>query len=83
MSGKSCRLVRYLLLALNVLNGLAIEVTFKGQEYFSYSLKNDNIPTDKNVITLRFKTIHPSGLLIYSRGTSDYVQLELINGVLK
>lgn len=73
----------WIYLVLSVLYAECVEVTFRGKEFFSYSLKQASIPTDKNVITLRFKTIYPSGLLFYSRGSSDYIQLELIDGALK
>lgn len=80
-----CRLLRLAVftITLNMLSVFGIQITLKGKEYLTYSLKDASIPADKNFITFRFKTIHPSGLLIYSRGNSDYIQLELINGVLK
>lgn len=80
---KTLCLLSCIVVALNIFSSSAIEVTFKGQEYFSFSLKNYPIRTDRNTITLRFKTIHPSGLVFYSRGRTDYIQLELINGALK
>lgn len=84
-NNKMRRLLRLVVftIALNVFNVFGTEVTLKGQEYLTYSLKDVSIPASQNFITFRFKTIHPSGLLIYSRGNSDYIQLELINGVLK
>ncbi|XP_031574453.1 contactin-associated protein-like 2 [Actinia tenebrosa] len=80
-----CRLLRLVVLTvvLNIFTVFGTEITLKGQEYLTYSLKGVSIPADKNFITFRFKTIHPSGLFMYSRGNSDYIQLELINGVLK
>lgn len=72
------------IVAVNAFQVLATEVTFKGREYFSYNFKiRPAITTNKNAISLRFKTIHPSGLMLYSRGISDYIKLELLNGVLK
>lgn len=70
-------------MCLNPLAVVTIEVTFHDGEYFSFSLKDNPIPVYKNVISLRFKTIHRSGLLLYGRGAMDFFQLELVNGVLR
>ncbi|EDO39261.1 predicted protein [Nematostella vectensis] len=63
---------------------LTTEITLRGSQYISYNIKPSEIRSKKNILSFRFKTIHPSGLLIYSRGSTwDYIQLELIQGALK
>ena len=60
------------------------EVTFSGQEYITYDLRSRSLDARRNQIQLEFKTIHPTGILIYSRGSQDdYIQLELRHGVLR
>lgn len=63
---------------------LSTEVTFRGHEYITYDLRSRPIGARQNRIQLKFKTIYPTGILIYSRGSQDdYVQLELRDGVLR
>lgn len=63
-----------------------VEVSFSGRDYIEYDL-NANMNTMDSVkteIELRFKTIHPNGLLLFSKGTTnDFLQLELKEGTIR
>ena len=63
---------------------LCTEVTFRGREYIAYGLQSQHRGSRSNNIQLKFKTIYPTGILVYSRGSQgDFVHLELIDGTLR
>ena len=66
-------------------NSLSILLTMKGGELITYDISTENIASEKLQIVLKFKTIDPSGLLLYSENThlGDYISLELIDGRLR
>lgn len=82
-SGTKTRVLSLLLLC-QVCVIFCTEVTFSGQEYITYDLRSRPLGARQNQIQLSFKTMHPTGILIYSRGSQDdYVQLELRHEVLR
>jgi hypothetical protein len=61
---------------------------FKGKDYISYesSLDDDvqnvrnDMPSLKNRYNIRFKTIHPSGILLFAEGRQeDYISIVLLH----
>ena len=60
-------------------NALAAQVRLHGGEYITYGLRKVANPR-QTVIKLRFRTIHPNGLLMYSNGPNDFLQLDVYHG---
>ena len=59
----------------------AVVVNFEGNGFIIYDLSSDTISTEKNHITMSFKTFRPSGLLVHTSGTQgDFLTIELIHG---
>ena len=58
------------------------EANFDGQQYIRYTI-GKKTPTDKDKVTLRFKTTEAYGVLLYSCGKQgDFLLLELKRGKL-
>lgn len=59
-------------------------IAFNGNAYISLDLKSiesTEIHPRQLILQLRFRTIHPNGLLMYSKGASgQYFRLEIIQG---
>ena len=63
-------------------------VSMRGTEWIAYDVlqsSENNIRTQKLEIVLKFKTIDPAALLIFSVNTfqEDYISLELLDGKLR
>ena len=64
-------------------------VTMRGTEFIAYDVgptsEENSIQTKKLEILLKFKTIDPAALLIFSVNTfqEDYISLELLDGKLR
>lgn len=55
-----------------------------GSEYIAYNLKPKPIASFRIHFQLNFRTINPTGLLVYSQGSSgDYIHLQLLEGTLR
>ena len=60
---------------------LAIPVALNGNEFLSLDLKSIQTDLRQSIVQLRFRTIHPNGLLVYSQGTSaQFFRLEIVQG---
>ena len=69
------------LIAFAVRESIAVQASFKGAQFISHKLKADSMNPRQTTIKLRFRTIHPTGLLLYSKGErGDYLRLEIILG---
>ena len=61
-----------------------LQVSFRGSEIITLDLTMRTIAAKDNRITFRFKTIHPFGVILYSRGTQgDYISIDLVEGKLR
>lgn len=59
----------------------ATQVRLHGREYITYELGSLTADPQETVIKLRFRTIHPNGLLLYSKGeNADFLRLEIYHG---
>ena len=59
----------------------ATQVRLHGREYITYELRSLTSNPRETVIKLRFQTIHPNGLLLYSKGRNeDFLQLDIYHG---
>lgn len=64
-------------------NTFAAQVQLQGQRFIHYSRIGKDTDPRQTEIKLRFRTIHPNGLLIYGTdgtGTGDYLQLDIHHG---
>ena len=60
------------------------QVTFNGSQYIGFDLNSIPLGNRRNLLQLRFRTIHGNGVLANSEGTSkDYFRLELTEGTLR
>lgn len=60
-----------------------VRTTFTGKEYIEYEIPKRHEESPKDKITLRFKTIEASGVLLYSCGDEgDFLLLEIKRGKL-
>ncbi|KAL9975254.1 hypothetical protein ACROYT_G012396 [Oculina patagonica] len=60
---------------------LGTPVSFNGEGFISFDLKTIPTNTRQSILQLRFRTIHPNGLLAYSKGTKGhFLRLEIIKG---
>lgn len=63
---------------------LGVPVALNGDGFISFDLKT--VPTNprQSILQLRFRTIHPNGLLAYSKGTKGhFLRLEIVKGRLQ
>lgn len=58
----------------------ATQVRLHGQEFVTYKLRSVANNPLQTVIKLRFQTIHPNGLLLYSKGKNDFLLLDVYHG---
>ena len=65
--------------ALALTNGQAAQVRLYGEEFITYGMRKVANP-GRTVIKLRFRTIHPNGLFLYSKGNNDFLQLDIYHG---
>ena len=59
----------------------ASQVKLRGRQFMTYKLESGE-NSRQTVVKLRFQTIHPNGLFLYSKGakTDEYLQLDLFQG---
>lgn len=81
-------MVPYRLLYISVLYTLItiaageLSAHFNGKDYIRYKIDNSR-PTQKDKVTLRFRTTEAYGVLLYSCGSqNDFLLLELVRGKL-
>ncbi|XP_068677964.1 contactin-associated protein-like 2 [Montipora foliosa] len=58
----------------------ATETRLHGQDFITYDLKRFANNPQETVIKLRFQTIHPNGLILYSKGKTDFLLLDIYKG---
>lgn len=63
----------------------AVTVSTRGNEYITYDLRRSAIAKDETRLTFRFKTINPSGLILFSSNPmqDDFISVELLQGKLR
>lgn len=75
-------LLLFLTLEFSIPITFASQVQLEGKSYITYGIRENTDPR-KTKITLRFRTIHPNGLLIFGTEETkvmDYLQLCLHHG---
>lgn len=59
-------------------------VSLNGDGFVSFDLKSIRSSPRQSSLSLRFRTIYPNGLLVYSKGTmGHYLQMEIVQGRLQ
>nr|XP_022919754.1 fat-like cadherin-related tumor suppressor homolog isoform X3 [Onthophagus taurus] len=58
-------------------------MSFKGKSYSQYRIINKKAIEDQLSLSLRIRTMQPSGNLMYASGKVDYNILEVVNGVIQ
>ena len=75
----------FLYLIFSLVKGIfASPVTLNGKEFISFDLASKTNDARQSLVQLRFRSIHPNGLLAYSKGTNGhFLRLEIIHGRLQ
>ena len=58
-------------------------ISFKGKSYSQYRIINKKVIEDQLSLSLRIRTVQPSGNLMYAAGKVDYNILEVVNGIVQ
>ena len=59
-------------------------VALNGDGFVSFDLKSIRSNPRQSSLRLRFRTIHPNGLLVYSKGTTGhFLRMEIVRGRLQ
>lgn len=62
------------------MQGDATQVRLHGQEFITYELRSLSNNPPETKIQLRFRTIRPNGLLLYSNGENNFLHLDIYHG---
>ncbi|KAL3276606.1 hypothetical protein HHI36_011978 [Cryptolaemus montrouzieri] len=58
-------------------------ISFSGKSYSQYHIINKKLIEDQFSLSLRIRTVQPTGNLMYAAGKVDYNILEVINGIVQ
>ena len=67
-------------LTVGSMQGDAAQVRLHGREFITHELGSVANNPAETKIQLRFQTIHPNGLLLYSKGKHDFLLLDIYHG---
>ncbi len=67
-----------------ILSAQCEEISLNGNGYIRYDIKDKLFNPNVNRINLKFRTSHPSGLLVFVTGVDgDSIALDIIQGTLR